>query len=112
MILPSHPHGLRLLVDRFMQRIQVTPSLHMEVDAMPSTLRLVQSGWGYTILSKSTVHDRIDAGIIRAWRITGPAIPRNLLLATTTQRPQTHVSRELARIIRQEVARQVAAGIW
>lgn len=112
LILPNKPHGLRLIVDRAFAQIDAEPSLQMEVDAMPSTLRLVQSGWGYTILSRSTVHDRIEAGIIRAWRIMNPAIPRTLLLATTTQRPHTPASRELARIVREEVGRQVQAGIW
>lgn len=112
LILPNKPHGLRLIVDRAFAKIQTAAAIEMEVDAMPSTLRLVQSGWGYTILSRSTVHDRIEAGIIKAWRISNPTIPRTLLLATTTQRPHTQASRELARIVREEVAKQVDAGIW
>lgn len=112
LILPGAPHGLRVLTDRSFAAADLVPNVMMDVDAMPSTLRLVQSGAGYTILSRSTVHDRIDAGIIRAWRIISPTIERNLLLATTTQRPATDASRHLARIVREEVAKQVDAGLW
>jgi hypothetical protein len=46
LILPSRPHGLRLLVDDSLSRIGVTPNVQVEIDAMPSTLSLVESGAG------------------------------------------------------------------
>lgn len=112
LILPNKPHGLRLLVERSLAAIQVEANVQMEVDAMPSTLRLVQNGPWYTVLSKSTVHDRIEAGLIRSWQITDPKIVRSLLLATTTQRPTSSATRELVRIVTEEVGKQVEARIW
>jgi LysR family nitrogen assimilation transcriptional regulator len=56
LILPSRPHGLRVLVDDFLSKIGIAPNVQVEIDAMPSTLSLVESGIGYTILSYSCVH--------------------------------------------------------
>ena len=72
MILPSSPHGLRLVVDHVSAR-RASSNPHLEVDAMPSTLNLVEKGVGYTILSYSSVHHLVEAGRIT----TGPSSIRN-----------------------------------
>ena len=64
LILPSRPHGLRLLVDQAMGGANLTTNITLEVEAMPSTLRLVETGLGYTILSYSSVHHLVEAGRI------------------------------------------------
>ncbi|RUW69646.1 LysR family transcriptional regulator, partial [Mesorhizobium sp. M2A.F.Ca.ET.067.02.1.1] len=51
MILPARPHGLRVVLDHILGSAGIEPNIEVEVDAMPSTLRLVEAGIGYTILS-------------------------------------------------------------
>ncbi len=41
-------------MDDFLSGIGVVPNVQVEFDAMPSTLSLVESGIGYTILSYSS----------------------------------------------------------
>ena len=82
LILPSRPHGLRVLVDDFLSGIGVAPNVQVEIDAIPSTLSLVESGIGYTILSYSSVHHLIEAGRIRYWPIVDPTMTRSLVVAT------------------------------
>jgi LysR family nitrogen assimilation transcriptional regulator len=112
LILPSRPHGLRLLVDDFLSRIGVAPNVQVEVDAMPSTLSLVESGVGYTILSYSCVHHLISAGRIRCWPIVQPTMTRSLVIATSTQRPMTKAVKALTRIVSGQVHALVADGRW
>jgi LysR family nitrogen assimilation transcriptional regulator len=79
---------------------------------MPSTLKLVENGAGYTILSYSSVHHLVTAGRIKYWRIANPALRRELLLATSSQRPATTAIRALTACIRTQVRDLKRQGLW
>lgn len=112
LILPSRPHGLRLLVDNALASVGATPAVRIEIDAMPSTLSLVESGLAYTILSYSCVDTQIRAGRIRCWPIVAPTMTRTLLVATSAQRPVTTAARALRKMVGEQVQRLVAEGRW
>ncbi|MDQ0473232.1 LysR substrate-binding domain-containing protein [Labrys wisconsinensis] len=103
MILPARPHGLRVLIDHELEKLGLSAMVEFEVDAMPSTLSLVERGIGYTVLSEGAVTHLIGAGRIRRWSLTEPTLWRELLLATSTQRPMSVATRLVARLIRDEV---------
>lgn len=102
-ILPARPHGLRVLIDNEMEKLGLAARVEFEVDAMPSTLSLVERGIGYTVLSDGAVKHLIAAGRIRRWALTNPSLKRELLLATSTQRPMSVATRLITRLIRDEV---------
>jgi len=102
-ILPARPHGLRVLIDNELEKLGVVANVVFEVDAMPSTLSLVERGVGYTVLSEGAVKHLLNAGRIRSWSLTNPTLMRELLLATSTQRPMSVATRLVARLIRDEV---------
>ena len=112
MILPSRPHGLRLLLDHVLAGAGITPKIDLEVEAMPSTLRLVENGMGYTILSYSSVHELVAQKRIKYWRIENPSIQRELLLVTSSQRPTTTAVRALTKQVRHEVQELRDRGLW
>lgn len=112
LILPSRPHGLRVLIDDFLAGAGVAPNVQVEIDAMHSTLSLVEGGMGYTILSYSSAHAAIEAGRIRFWQIVLPTMTRSLLVATSTQRPMTKAARALVGFVRRQVDVLVAEGRW
>lgn len=112
LILPSRPHGLRVLVDDALAQIGLLPNVQVEIDAMPSTLSLVESGIGYTILSYSCVHHLIEAKRIRKWSIVQPALTRSLVVATSTQRPVTKAARALVGFVRRQLDSLVSEGRW
>jgi LysR family nitrogen assimilation transcriptional regulator len=112
LILPARPHGLRLLIDSLLGEAHISPRVELEIEAMPSTLGLVEKGVGYTILSYSTAHHLIQAGRMRAWRIVDPGLTRQLILATSSQRPTTPATRALVTMIRKEVRSLTDEGIW
>jgi LysR family transcriptional regulator, nitrogen assimilation regulatory protein len=103
MILPARPHGLRVLVDNALAQLGVSARVELEVDAMPSTLSLVGQGIGYTVLSEGAVKHLLKAGEIRSWSLTEPVLMRELLLATSTQRPMSIATRLVTRLIRDQV---------
>lgn len=110
LILPARPHGLRMLIDRTLERLGIVANVQMELDAMTSTLALVESGAGYTILCDAAVRRLVSAGRIRSWPIEAPPMFRQLMLATSTQRPMCVATRAVTKLIRQQVAELFAAG--
>jgi LysR family nitrogen assimilation transcriptional regulator len=112
MILPAQPHGLRLLTDQVLGKADIVPKIEIEVEAMPSTLNLVERGLGYTLLSYSTVHHLVEAKRIKVWSIVRPQITRELVLGTSTQRPTTTATRALADVVRKQVRELVRQGLW
>ncbi|GAA4341376.1 LysR substrate-binding domain-containing protein [Pigmentiphaga soli] len=112
LILPSRPHGLRVVVDECLMKAGIRPNIQVEIDAMPSTLMLVERGVAYTILSYSCVHHLVQAGRIRYWPIVEPTLTRTMVLATSTQRPVTKAARVLARMARTQIQLMVDQGRW
>ncbi|TCT04365.1 LysR substrate-binding domain-containing protein [Aquabacter spiritensis] len=113
LILPSRPHGLRLLVDGYLARLGGSaPNVVIEVDAMHSTLQMVEAGIGYTVLSYPCVHDLVEAKRLRYWHLTEPTIARKLVLASSTVRPITGASRALAGMVRAHAQTMVKTGRW
>ncbi len=113
MVLPSRPHGIRVLVDEAMARAGcATGQVQMEVDAMHSMFALAESGVGYTVLSYSSVRDLVQAGRLRIWRIVEPTITRSLVITNTTQRPSTKPSRALTRMLKEKIEAHVREGRW
>jgi LysR family transcriptional regulator, nitrogen assimilation regulatory protein len=112
MILPSRPHGLRLVVDALLGEVAIEPRVVLEVDAMPSTLSLVERGIGYTLLSYGPARHLLEAGRLKCWSIVDPVLTRQLILATSSQRPTTTATRALARMVARQVRQLVEQGLW
>lgn len=111
MILPSRPHGLRRLLDDILTESGVEPRIEMELEAMPSTLLLVEEGAGYTVLPYASVHHLVEARRIRCWPFD-PPITRTLLLATSSQRPMSATARAMIRTLRKEVRDIISTQPW
>ena len=112
LILPSHPHGLRLLVETLLGRIKVIPEVECEIDSLSATLDLVERGIGYGILPYASVIKQVRAGSLVVMQIVEPRMSRQLVLATSTQLPTTNATRSLARTVKELVRDLVAEGTW
>ena len=112
LVLPSRPHGIRILVDEAMDHNGLRANVQMEIDAMHSMIALAESGLGYTVLSYSSVRDLVIAKRVRIWRIIDPVITRSLVITTTNQRPSTKPARDLTRIFQELIKSQVRDGRW
>ncbi len=112
LVLPSRPHGVRMLVDEATARAGTVPNVQMEIDAMHSMVALAEGGVGYTILSYSSVREQVLAKRLRIWRIVDPVITRSLVITSTTQRPSTKAARALTRMFKERIESYIREGRW
>ena len=112
LVLPSRPHGLRVLVDSLCAERGLTPDIVLELDSMATIKLLVTRGPVATILPFCGVHREVAAGTIAARRIVRPSLTRTLIVGETVRRPKTPATTAVVRCLREEVERLVAAGLW
>ena len=76
-----YPRGtvLRVLIDRFFKDIGVNPKVVMEAEDTEAIKRLVESGFGYSILPEHALRRR--TGFFQTFRVDGHPITRSLALA-------------------------------
>jgi LysR family nitrogen assimilation transcriptional regulator len=51
LIMPSHPHGLRVLVETLLGTLRIYPNVEYEIDSLTAVVNMVEQGLGYTIPS-------------------------------------------------------------
>lgn len=112
LILPSRPHGLRLLVDTAAAHAGVTLQVDLELDSLSAIKELVQSGTGWTVLPYAAVYREVELGLMSARRVTSPPLRRTVVLATTGQRPLSAAARALVELIQVQVDELVSSGKW
>ena len=86
-----YPKGtvLRNLIDRFFDRISISPDVVMEADDTEAMTRLVESGFGYSIIPEHALRQRTRS--IKTFRVEKHPIRRGLALAMV----QTEYPRKL-----------------
>jgi DNA-binding transcriptional LysR family regulator len=85
--------NVRLVIDQFFSKIGVTPHVLMEADDTEAVKRLVESGFGYSILPEHALRGR--SHFFQKFRIAGHRLRRSLALATA----QTECPRKLTESI-------------
>jgi len=111
LVLPSRPHGIRVLVDEALNKVGLVANVQIEIDAMHTMLSLAEKGLGYTVLSASSVIDLVQAKRVRIWRLAEPTITRSLVIATSSQRPSTKPARALTKMFRQRMESLMHAAV-
>jgi DNA-binding transcriptional LysR family regulator len=74
--------NMRLVIDRFFKEIEVTPRVVMEADDTETIKRLVESGFGNSILPEHALRQRTR--FFRTFRVEGHHLTRSLALATVS----------------------------
>jgi LysR family nitrogen assimilation transcriptional regulator len=112
LILPSRPHGLRILMDTISAREGYTLNIEFEVDVSSAMFELVETGVGYMVQPYAAISRRVAGGRLSARRIVEPMISRTMVMATTTQRPLSLAARTVLDVIKADVKRLVESGEW
>lgn len=113
LILPSTPHGVRLLAESLAQKAGVSLEIAMECDASTNITRsLVEEGCGCTLLPLAAVADEVAQGKLRTARLSGPEVVREVAIATAKNRPPVNQLWGVMQTIRQEVILTVEKGNW
>jgi DNA-binding transcriptional LysR family regulator len=101
LLYPKHS-VLRVMMDRFFKDIGVTPHVVMEADDTEAIKRLVESGFGYSILPEHAVRQRTR--FFHTYRILGHRLSRTLALAMV----RTEYPRKLTQAIADSLQKMLA----
>lgn len=110
--LPSHSHGLRMLVERAAERKRLPVDVVVEADSFRVLTNIVEEGIGYTILPPSAIHAEIRQGTLEIAAFAPPSITREVVLASATAKPVSVASAAVAELVRAEIAALVREGRW
>jgi LysR family nitrogen assimilation transcriptional regulator len=112
LILPSRPHGLRILMDTVSANEGIALNVEFEVDVVSAMFELVEMGVGYMVQPYAAINRLVAAGRLSARRIVDPLISRTMVMATTTQRPLSLAARTVLDVIKKDVKSLVESGEW
>ncbi len=111
LILPSEAHGVRVLVDRAMAAQGLKANVLVEIDSLYSSLVMVESGLGYTVVSYPCVKRWVEAKRIQCRQLVEPDITRKLVTAISPHRPSSRPVRAFASLLRQHVTKHFTKGV-
>jgi LysR family nitrogen assimilation transcriptional regulator len=113
LILPSTPHGLRLLVESLDEQLSRRLNVVIECDGSVSlTKRLVEQECGCTILPLAAVSDEVAQGTLRTAQLVEPEVVREIAIATAQNRPPVTELWGITQTIRKVVNDTVATDQW
>lgn len=110
LILPSKPHGTRMLVEQAAEQRDIEIRVSCEVDSVATVRELVEAGVGATILPIGAVLDALRAGRLQAVRIARPRISRTLHLAWSNRSAQTNASAVVCDIVAKLAEERIESG--
>jgi LysR family nitrogen assimilation transcriptional regulator len=112
LVLPSNPHGIRLLVEHACALENLQLNICVETDALPVQRSVVIDGLGYTILPPIAVVSDLAAGRLEGAPLTEPELKRVIALAYAANRSMTKPVRATLAVLREILAAAVASGGW
>ena len=90
--------NVRLVIDKFFAEIGVTPHVVMEADDTEAIKRLVESGFGYSILPHHAL--RGNSHFFQKFRVAGHRLTRSLALATAQSDCPRKLTESIATFLR------------
>lgn len=90
--------NVRLVIDRFFSEIGITPRVLMEADDTEAIKRLVESGFGYSILPEHALRGR--SHFFEKFRVVGHRLMRSLALATARTECPRKLTESIAGFLR------------
>jgi DNA-binding transcriptional LysR family regulator len=100
--------NVRAVIDRFFQEIGVTPQVVMEADDTEAIKRLVESGFGYSILPEHAL--RGSSHFFQKFRVSGYRLTRSLALATAQCDCPRKLTESIAEFLRMSLVTGRANG--
>ncbi|RKK03685.1 LysR family transcriptional regulator [Pseudoroseomonas wenyumeiae] len=111
LILPTHPHTNRLLLDSVLARGMQPVRPAMEVDSVSITKAMVGAGLGATILTHAAVHGDVLAGRLRAMPIGHPPLISSLALVRLRRHAADLLPERTKGLIRETLSRLARQGV-
>ena len=112
LVLPSHSHGLRALIEHAAAKKKLKLDVKLEADSFRVLTSLVEEGLGYTLLPPSSVRNEVASGRLETAAIAKPAPMRELTLASPIDHPGSTAITLIAELIRDELSACREEGLW
>jgi DNA-binding transcriptional LysR family regulator len=100
LVLPSLPHGLRIALNAMARRRHVKLNIVAEADSFEAQKAIVSRQGCCMVLSPQTFQRELSQGAFHSRQIVEPAMPRLVVMMTTTHRPLTRAARAVAAALR------------
>lgn len=104
LVLPSLPHALRAALNAVARRRHLKLNVTAEADSFEAQKAIVRRQGSFMVLSPQTFQRELAEGAFHARRIVEPAMPRLVVMMTTTHRPLTRAARAVAGVLQRLVA--------
>jgi DNA-binding transcriptional LysR family regulator len=112
LVLPSHSHGLRALIERAAAKKKLQLDVQLEADSFRVLTSLVEAGLGYTLLPPSSVRGEIRERRLETATVSGQAPLRELLIASPLDHPDSTATSVITALLRSETAACRDEGLW
>jgi DNA-binding transcriptional LysR family regulator len=111
LVLPSHSHGLRALIEHAAAQRKIKLDVQLEADSFRVLTSLVEEGLGFALLPPSSVHAEVADGRLETAVVSKP-MTRELIFASPIDRPASTASLAVTALLREEVAACRKEGVW
>lgn len=112
LILPSRPHGIRVLLENTASQNGLALDVTLEIDSITMQREMIETARGYTVLPHGVVGREIAQGMLFARRITRPTLSRILHLVSPRRHLQTRAAQAIRALIETTAEEAAAAGRW
>lgn len=112
MVVPSEAHGLRTQIDSALSALEIVPTIAMEVDSYINIKRLVEAGFGSSILPYHAVLEESRKGNIAISRLADPGLWRGVYLIYPTGQRVTRAQEAIRNLLRQVIQELLFSGDW
>ncbi|TNE38624.1 MAG: LysR family transcriptional regulator [Alphaproteobacteria bacterium] len=112
LVLPSHSHGLRSLLEDAAARNEFTLGPILEADSYGNIKGLVEAGAGYSILPFNAIAREVSAGRLLTWKIKEPGITRSVYVVKPVDRPMGNAARAIYSLVNETLNMLVDTGKW
>jgi LysR family transcriptional regulator, nitrogen assimilation regulatory protein len=111
LVLPSHSHGLRALIEHAAAQRKIKLNVQLEADSFRVLTSLVEEGLGFALLPPSSVHGEVADGRLETASISKP-MTRELIVASPIDRSVSTATVAVTALLREEVAACRKEGVW
>lgn len=112
LVLPSHSHGLRALIEHAAAKRKMKLDVQVEADSFRVLTSLVEAGLGFTMLPPSSLRDQVADGLLETAVIAKQGPVRELTVAAPIDRPGSSAVSAITALLRSETSACRDEGLW
>jgi DNA-binding transcriptional LysR family regulator len=111
LVLPSHSHGLRALIEHAAAIKKIKLDVQLEADSFRVLTGLIEEGLGFGLLPPSSVRGEVKDGRLEVATLSKP-VTRELIIASPIDHPVSTATAAITALLRDEVSACRKDGLW